>query len=184
MKDDGHEERIGFEPIRKPRRRGGQSQCAPRTSQKRDSPRPFSDSQFVFAATVAAALLFALVCLLAAEARGDNRPSLAVEYGECDDALEQWGRAALFSHIEGPVWQDFDERDSEVVVVIEACRFFHVDDPKLCVRVVVKNRGWRGQRGDRAKIQWQPDRWQCGEDAGFKLVQLRTNIRASYGPGR
>jgi hypothetical protein len=137
---------------------------------------------FVFAATVAAALLFVLVCLLAAEARGDNRPCFAVEYGECDEALEQWGRAALFCHFEGPVWEDFAERDGEVVVVIEACRLFNVDDPRLCVHVVVKNPGWRGQRGDRAKIQWQPDRWHRGEDAGFKLVQLRTNFRATYGP--
>jgi hypothetical protein len=139
-------------------------------------------SGFVFIATVAAALLFALVCLLAAEARGDNRPSFAVEYGECDRALEQWGRAALFGHIEGPVWEDFVEHDGEVVVVSEACRFFHVDDPRLCVRIAVKNPGWRGQRGDRAKIQWQPARWHSGEDAGFKLVQLRTDFRATYGP--
>jgi hypothetical protein len=139
---------------------------------------------FVFAATVAAALVFALVCLLAAEARGDNRPSFAVEYGECDEALGQWGRAALFCHLEGPVWEDFTEGDGEVIVVSQACRFFHVDDPRLCVRIVVKNPGWRGQRGDRVKIQWQGDCWLSGEDAGFKLVQLRTNLRASYAPER
>jgi hypothetical protein len=52
------------------------------------------------------------------------------------------------------------------------------------VRIVVKNPGWRGQRGDRAKIQWQPAHWQSGEDAVFKLVQLRTNLRASYGTGK
>jgi hypothetical protein len=134
---------------------------------------------FVVAARVAAALLFGLVCRVAAEARGDNRLWLTVEYGECDEALNQWGRAALFSHIEGPVWEDFAERDREVVVVSEACRFFDVHDPTLCVQIVVENPGWRGQRGDRAKIQWQPDRWFKGGDAGFKLVQLRTNLRAN-----
>ena len=116
--------------------------------------------------------------LLVSFVHADNRQMFAVEFGECDEAIDQWGRAALFAHFPGPVWQDFDEDDAEVIVVSEAWRFWYeCKDPLYCILVVVENPGWRGHRGDRVRVKWEPDRWFKLGDPSFKLVQLHTFAR-------
>jgi hypothetical protein len=116
--------------------------------------------------------------LLAGLVHADNPPLFAIEFGECDTAIEQWGRAALFAHFAGPVWQDFDEDDLEVLVVSEACRFIYdCIDPKQGLLVVVENPGWRGRKGDMVRVKWEPNRWQEFGDPSFKLVQLHTLSR-------
>jgi len=118
-----------------------------------------------------------ILALLCTAVEADNRVSFPVQYGESREELEQWGRGALFQYFDAPVWEECRECDSEMVVVVQVCQLFNVDDPHLCMRLVVANPGWRARRGDRTIIQWEPNRWHNGEDGRFKLVQVRTQIR-------
>jgi hypothetical protein len=126
-----------------------------------------------------AALVFFGLAILAAEVRGDNRPMFELEFGECDEALFQFGRGALASYLCLPVWDDFDEHDAHLTLVCEAWQLFdvHEADSRLCVLLTAPNPGWRGRRGDRAKVAWEPDRWLREHKSAFKIVQLRTRAR-------
>jgi hypothetical protein len=112
---------------------------------------------------------FAIALLLCAPALADNRPLFDIEYGESNDELWAWGRGWDSEYHEGTVWQDFDELDKDVYVVI-ATPYWWEDESEKCVLVRVKNPGWRGRYKNCATLNLK-------KDGVFELVQLRSRIR-------
>ena len=127
--------------------------------------------------------IYAIVAISAAscigscviECRADNRQSFAVLYGETDEELTQLGRNAICNYLYGPVWRDFEQDAPYVLVVQHAWTLTHSDEERF-ITVAVKNPGWRGRRGDRATLQWDPAAWSRYGKFDAKIVQLKTLV--------
>lgn len=120
------------------------------------------------------AIGFVLLCLMAAssrKARGDNRPSFELVFGESDQALEAWGRGWVGRQIRGRVWRAFCEGDRTAEIVVFACELdCGCEDEYRCALLALPNPGWRGRRADRAVVEVRTD-------GRLHLVQLRTFAR-------
>jgi hypothetical protein len=120
-------------------------------------------------ALFAVGVILLILSLIAVCAHADNRPLFDIEYGESNDELWAFGRGWDSEYHEGTVWQDFDELDRDVYVVI-ATPYWWEDESEKCVLVRVKNHGWRGRYKNPATLNLK-------KDGVFELVQLRTRLR-------